>query len=352
MLTPSLASAHGTAVYPKSRVRRIYEANPSNPAFPLAASAVQMDGALSYYTWNEVSRLVPSAVAAGLPPGFDYSQWMPDGAIASAGRVLANSPCYPRTYLGLDQISEDWPTTPLTGGATITVDFYATAPHVPGVFDVWITKPGWNPTMPLIWGQMEFLSRPANPTLTSQHFYFDVTIPSDRSGHHVLWIAWQRNDPAGEVFISTSDIVIRTYPGSQEDFELATGVNSAPSAFPDVKPINTGDALSVTFGSPNSTYNGTIPALFATVFPTGVPHASIMGFPEVHIDPTNFILVFDGGGGLGPVIPLPPSGLAFSATLVPGLSGSSIQLQALAIAPSTFTGHAITVTDGHEIRVN
>ena len=50
MLTPSLASGHGTAVYPKSRVRRVYEANPNNPTFPLAASAVQMDGALSYYT--------------------------------------------------------------------------------------------------------------------------------------------------------------------------------------------------------------------------------------------------------------------------------------------------------------
>ena len=42
------------------------------------------------------------------------------------------------------------------------------------------------------------------------HYKFDVMIPQNRVGHHVLWIAWQRDDPVGEVFFSTSDLMIAT----------------------------------------------------------------------------------------------------------------------------------------------
>ena len=201
------ALAHGTVVYPMSRVYRIYQDNPSSPTFPLAVSAVAIDGELSYYTWNEVSRNIPEALAAGLPPGFDYSPWMPDGQLASAGRVDPTSTEYPRTYAGLDQVSADWPTTPLVGGTTITVDFLATAAHDPSVWDVWMTTPGWDPSTPMTWGEMEFLGRPS-VTLTAGHYTFDLDIPANRSGHHVLWVAWQRDDPAGEVFVSASDIEI------------------------------------------------------------------------------------------------------------------------------------------------
>ncbi len=199
--------AHGTVIDPISRVYRVYQANPSNPSFPLAASAVAIDGPNSYYTWNEVSRNISTAVQAGLPPGFDYSPWVPDGQLASGGRVDPNSSTYPRTYAGLDQVSADWPTTPVQAGDTIPIDFYATAVHNPSVWDVWMTTPDWDPSSPLNWAQMEFLGRP-QPTLNAGHFLFDVQIPANRSGHHVLWIAWHRNDPAGEVFFSTSDLLV------------------------------------------------------------------------------------------------------------------------------------------------
>ncbi|MHC4846352.1 MAG: lytic polysaccharide monooxygenase [Planctomycetota bacterium] len=80
-------------------------------------------------------------------------------------------------------------------------------PHDPSVWDVWMTTPDWDADTPLNWAQMEFLGRPV-VTLDAGHYTFDLLIPSDRSGHHVLWIAWQRDDPVGEVFISTSDIDI------------------------------------------------------------------------------------------------------------------------------------------------
>lgn len=226
-LTATPPLPHGSVISPMSRVYRVYQANPSNPSFPLAANAVAMDGTLSYYTWNEVSRNIPAAVQAGLPAGFDYSPWIPDGELASAGRTDPNSPEYPRTYAGLDQVSADWPTTPVTAGETINVTFHATALHSPSVWDVWMTKPTWNPTMPLTWAQMEFLGRPT-PTLTGQNFDWNLTIPANRSGHHVLWVAWQRDDPVGEVFFSTSDLMIA--PANDECVDatvVALGPNGA-----------------------------------------------------------------------------------------------------------------------------
>ncbi|MEM7260695.1 MAG: lytic polysaccharide monooxygenase [Planctomycetota bacterium] len=198
---------HGTVIYPMSRVYRVYEANPDNPSLDLATQAVSIDGTLSYYTWNELSRNIPEAVTAGLPPAFDYSSWVPDGQLASGGRVDPASPDYPRTYAGLDQVSDAWPTTTLTAGETIEIDFLATAPHDPSVWDVWMTTPDWTPLEPLTWGKLEFLGRPA-PVLIADHYYFDLTIPTDRSGHHVIWIAWHRDDPVGEVFFSASDVFI------------------------------------------------------------------------------------------------------------------------------------------------
>jgi predicted carbohydrate-binding protein with CBM5 and CBM33 domain len=201
------AAGHGSVISPESRVHRVFASNPETPSFQLAADAIETDGTHSYYTWMELSRNIPSAVTSGLPAGFDYSTWVPNGTLASGGRVDPQSSVYPRTYAGLDQVSADWPTSPAQAGETLPVDFYATTPHDPSVWDVWMTTADWTPDQPLNWQQMEFLGRP-DVTLTGDHYYFDVEIPSNRSGHHVLWIAWQRDDPVGEVFFSASDIMI------------------------------------------------------------------------------------------------------------------------------------------------
>jgi predicted carbohydrate-binding protein with CBM5 and CBM33 domain len=346
LLTPSLCVGHGTVVFPASRVHRVYLANPDNPSFPLAAAAVQLDGTLSYYTWNEVSRNIPQAVTAGLPPGFDYSPWMPDGEIASAGRTDPNSPLYPRTYAGLDQVG-DWPRTSLVAGETITVEFFSTAQHDPSVFDVWMTKPSWDPSMPLTWGEMEFLQRPTVTLNAATSTYeFALTVPTDRSGHHVLWVAWQRDDSAGEVFVSTSDIDIRRAPGSGEDFDLRTGINGAATLGPDLKTATLGDVITVAFESPLGSYDGTLPVLVTTVATTGASFPAVTGYPEVHVDVSNVTVLFDGALSL---VVLPPGGLSFNYTVFAGLAGSSATVQAIALAPSANTGNPITLTDAHEI---
>jgi len=234
LLPATDGAAHGTVISPMSRVYRVYQSNPSNPNFLLAQNAVAIDGTLSYYTWNEVSRNISAAVQAGLPPGFDYSPWLPDGELASGGRTDPNSTQYPRTYAGLDQVSADWPTTSVTAGAVLPVDFLVTAQHTPSAWDVWMTTPDWTPTTELNWAQMEYLGRP-QVSLSSGHYLFDVTIPSNRNGHHVLWVAWQRDDPVGEVFFSTCDILV-SGPGLGLNYcgpaiQNSTGASATIGAF-------------------------------------------------------------------------------------------------------------------------
>ena len=339
---------HGTVVYPKSRVRHVYDANPSNPSFPLAANAVAIDGPLSYYTWNEVSRNIPAAVIAGLPPAFDYSPFIPDGQLASAGRVDPNSPEYPRTYAGLDQVSADWPKTPLVAGSTITVQFLVTAAHSPSVWDVWMTKSTWNPTLPLTWSQMEYLTRPT-VSQNGSMYSFDVSIPTDRSGHHVLWVAWQRNDPAGEVFVSTSDIDILppspSYPGTGDDLILATGANGTLSSTPpgDIQSVSIGNLWTVELRSPLGTLDGRPELLLAAPLGAAQAPVPVLGLPDVYIDPVLGISLSSGNG-------LSASGEAFSVTLPAVLVGYRFVFQGAAFAPSVLNGLYAT-TNAHVLHV-
>lgn len=202
----STLDAHGTLVSPASRVYRVYKSNPERPNFALAANAVRIDGKASYYTWNEVSQNVPEAVRGGLKPGFDYSRWVPDGRLASGGRFDRTK--LARTYAGLDQVSSQWPKTPVFAGESFPAEFLATASHEPSVWDVWMTKASWTPDKALRWADMEYLGRP-KATLGGGRYRFALPIPDDRRGHHVIWVAWQRNDPAGEAFFAAADVEVR-----------------------------------------------------------------------------------------------------------------------------------------------
>ncbi len=64
-------------------------------------------------------------------------------------------------------------------------------------------------------------------TFASRHYTFQLRVPANRTGHHVLWLAWQRDDPGGEVFFSTSDIDIRPAPKYVSHGKGCTGSNNA-----------------------------------------------------------------------------------------------------------------------------
>lgn len=106
-------------------------------------------------------------------------------------------------YRGLDQVRDDWPTTAMQAGPFELV-WYATTPHDPSVFHAWITKPDWNPTMPLTWAAMEPLT--LGPiSLNGNAYRFNTVIPA-RTGKHCIYVIWQRLDPVGEGFYSVSDV--------------------------------------------------------------------------------------------------------------------------------------------------
>ena len=347
VIAPDLLG-HGSAVYPPSRVYRVYQSNPSNPNFQLAANAVAMDGELSYYTWNEVSRNIPAAVNAGLPAGFDYSPWLPDGQIASGGRVDPNSSEYPRTYAGLDQVSTDWPSTPVNAGETIVVDFLATAVHEPSVWDVWMTRPGWDSASPLTWSEMEFLGRP-DPSLNGQHYTFDLEIPADRSGHQVLWIAWQRDDAVGEVFFSTSDIdVQRTealYGGTGEDLQLASGTPGNLSSTPpnDVKYLATGNTWEVEVSSPHADFVGDTAVVVAKALSAGWSLPPLFGTLDVFLDPY-------AGSRIIVSSALPAGGESVRYFLPPSTIGRSFAFQGMSASSAAANG-SYASTDVHLLHI-
>jgi GH18 family chitinase/predicted carbohydrate-binding protein with CBM5 and CBM33 domain len=196
---------HGSMANPVSRVYQVFLENPQNPSSAAARAAVAVSGPTPFYDWNEVARLVPQR---------NYRDLIPDGRLASAG--LAK-------FAGIDLARADWPATPVQAGPYDCV-FYATTPHEPSSFATFITKQGYDPTQPLRWDDLEPVAYLVPPYLDGRNYRFTVNLPS-RAGRHVLYVIWQRDDPAGEAFFSASDI----------DFG---GVDYVPAPPPEKAPID------------------------------------------------------------------------------------------------------------------
>ncbi|MBK1791018.1 glycosyl hydrolase family 18 protein [Persicirhabdus sediminis] len=200
-------SAHGTVADPISRVYSIFQEGPANPKSASAIAAVTLAGSNQYYTWNQISLNVANYDDAIFNES--YASVVPDGQLASAG----NREQATLNFAGLDLFSNtwDWPTTQVSAGP-MTIDWIATATHDPSFFKVWISKEGFNPKQAITWDDLEFLGKFGTDAYSKegQHYYVPITLP-ERTGQHVLYVAWQRIDPVGEVFFSLSDI---TFGGS------------------------------------------------------------------------------------------------------------------------------------------
>ena len=188
LISSSVALAHGSLEWPKSRVKHIYDAMNQTPRPVWAAQAIALDGEQSYYTWNQMSRNFPSAIQ-GNPQAY-YDQ-IPDGQLASAGNLPATAqlPSHPGlSFSGLDTVSPSWlwPATPVSAGPR-EFTFYATATHDPSFFKVWISKQGYNPQTELRWQDLESLGQPAH-TRTGNNYYFTVNLP-ERTGRAVVYVA-------------------------------------------------------------------------------------------------------------------------------------------------------------------
>ncbi|MGW1891608.1 lytic polysaccharide monooxygenase auxiliary activity family 9 protein [Streptomyces sp. NPDC002004] len=170
------------------------------------------------YTDQPLSRQKRCAANGGTVTGCGDIQWEPqsvegpkgfpaagpaDGHICSANHDNFGALDQPRTPSGTA-----WPTTRLTGGQTYTFRWQFTAQHATTDFRYFITRSGWDDSKPLTRAALEatpFLTVPYNgqrPPATLTH---QGTIPTGRTGHHVILAVWTIADTAN-AFYACSDV--------------------------------------------------------------------------------------------------------------------------------------------------
>lgn len=182
----TLAYGHGSMLQPISRVYTIFLENPQNPKLPSSQAAVAARGTQPFYDWHEVNNLVPQR---------NYQELIPDGTLPGAGRDK---------YAGLNLTRTDWPSTEVSPGPYQCV-FDAPTPHNPNTFTAYLTKEGYDPSQPLKWSDL--VEIPISNFYQDGNYYKFVVDFPQRTGRHVLYVIWQRIDPAGEAFFSTSDLI-------------------------------------------------------------------------------------------------------------------------------------------------
>ncbi|MGW4569249.1 lytic polysaccharide monooxygenase, partial [Streptomyces sp. NPDC004561] len=125
------ARAHGAPTDPVSRVYACSPEGGSTAGSEACKAAVAANGA-PFTAWDNLR--VPGV------NGRDR-RLIPDGRLCSG-----NLPA----YRGLDLARRDWPATRLTPGARLTMTYASTIAHT-GSFELYLTKPGYDPARPLKW---------------------------------------------------------------------------------------------------------------------------------------------------------------------------------------------------------
>ncbi|MGY1496595.1 lytic polysaccharide monooxygenase auxiliary activity family 9 protein [Streptomyces sp. QTS52] len=204
------AQAHGA---PTSPVSRAYACSPDGGSLAGTAAcraAVAANGGAPFTFWDNLRVADVN--------GRDRAV-IPDGRLCSGGLPA---------YRGLDLARADWPSTTLAPGARLTMTYRSTIPHT-GTFRMFLTKPGYDPSGPLNWSDLP--DRPfaevKDPAMTGDAYRIGMTLPSDRTGHHVLYTIWQ-NSSTADTYYSCSDVV---FPKAKSTANTSGGTGaSVPTA--------------------------------------------------------------------------------------------------------------------------
>ncbi|MFI5841860.1 lytic polysaccharide monooxygenase [Catenuloplanes sp. NPDC051500] len=149
-------------------------------------------------------------------------QVVPDGELCSGGLPA---------YKGLDLPREDWPSTTLKPGATITSTYRGTIAH-PGEFRMYVTRAGYDPGAPLTWDDLE--AKPffavTDPPFRNGSYAMRVTLPADLTGHHLIYTVWENTGP--DTYYSCSDVIFEAPAKPSPAAEAAKPSPSAPSPSP------------------------------------------------------------------------------------------------------------------------
>jgi predicted carbohydrate-binding protein with CBM5 and CBM33 domain len=229
VVMPSSASAHGAMMAPGSRTWLCYKDGKTStgeikPVNPACAAAVAQSGVTALYNWFAVLR----SDGGGRTAGF-----IPDGQLCSGGTGG------PYNFTGFNLARDDWPVTHLTSGATMEFDYNDWAKH-PGTFSLYITKDSWSPTRALAWSDLESapFSQVVNPAsiggpgTDDGHYYWNGTLPSGKSGRHLIYSVWSRSD-SQETFYGCSDVV---FDGGHGEVTGVGGGTTTPPTTPPTTP--------------------------------------------------------------------------------------------------------------------
>ncbi|MBC3617171.1 lytic polysaccharide monooxygenase [Vibrio metschnikovii] len=238
---PSLAFAHGWVEFPSARQNTCYlDGGFWSNAIPNAACQAVYDqsGAYPFVQRNEV--------AANVARYRDLEQVkavIPDGQLCSAGHAAK---------AGLNIVSPHWQKTPIQLNEHHQLDlvFHAAVPHNPSYWEFYLTKPEYDPSLPLTWDDLELIDEAGNVAVGADRKYrFTVNFPEGRSGDAILYTRWQRIDPAGEGFYNCSDITFvggeaPTPPTEPSEPEQPTDLTAlgyfVPTGF---GPVDSGDSV-------------------------------------------------------------------------------------------------------------
>ncbi|MGW6014599.1 lytic polysaccharide monooxygenase [Streptomyces sp. NPDC055210] len=214
-------------------------------------------------------------------------QVVPDGKLCSGGLAA---------YRGLDLARADWPSTRLTAGAGMTLTYKSTIPHT-GTFKLFLTKDGYDPTKPLKWSDLP--TRPfataTDPALVNGAYRIKATLPSDRTGRHLLYTIWQ-NTSTPDTYYSCSDVV---FPAAKDAAGSADSGDSGGSATRKPAASPTKSAAAETSAAPSPSKS-----------PAGATSAPPQPSETVTSDPGEAVSSATSGDDRAPALPLVAGGAA------------------------------------------
>ncbi|MEU3933468.1 lytic polysaccharide monooxygenase [Streptomyces sp. NPDC029044] len=195
--TAGPARAHGAPTDPVSRVVACSPEGGDRAGTAACRAAVAANGA-PFTAWDNLR--------VANVNGRDRAV-IPDGKLCSGGLPA---------YRGLDLARADWPSTRMAPGATLTMRYVSTIPHT-GTFRMYLTKPGYDPAGPLSWSDLPLkpFAEVTDPPLRDGAYRMEATLPSDRTGRHVLYTVWQ-NSSTPDTYYSCSDVL---FPEKREEKE-------------------------------------------------------------------------------------------------------------------------------------
>jgi predicted carbohydrate-binding protein with CBM5 and CBM33 domain len=197
LISANQVFAHGWQVLPQSRTQYLVV---SNRESEIAYNPQQVSSNLKFgWTMKELST-------------------NPEAAFSKYHAAQANNICSNTLpYQALDQAVPLDKFVQTSYGADLNFEWILTAKHSPSSYFVFLTnytKSNYNPSPS--WNDLEFICEVDNVGVNSPDKFKCKMPPApsnvkDLSEKQVLVTVWQRNDPAGENFISCSDLMLSQY---------------------------------------------------------------------------------------------------------------------------------------------